>query len=288
MKTRTGNFPIGFMRGGLRSEGPDLDAVIAWMQENGLEVIDGLAPAEVPTVQEAGLLIGTLDLPNPRALLSADAAQRSDAVAENAAYIRANASLGAMKYMVVMIPPDPDLPRAENFSHLIAGYSELVPALEESKARISIEGWPGPGALCCTPETLRALFREIPSPALGINFDPSHLVRMNVDPLRFLEEFGTRVVHIHGKDTELLYDNYYEFGTEQLPTFTQPVAYGAMHWRYTIPGHGVVRWIELLQRLETAGFAGCLSIELEDAHFTTSPKGRRLGILQGAKFLAGC
>jgi sugar phosphate isomerase/epimerase len=288
MKTRTGNLPIGYIRGGLGPDAQDMDFVIAWTRENDLEVIDGVAPDQVKAVQEAGIRIGTIGMRGTRELLSADQAKRKDAVNSCAEYIRANAALGPLNYMVVMAPENPGLPRAENFGYMVESYSELVSALEESKARISMEGYPAPGALCCTPETLRALFKEIPSKAMGINYDPSHLIRMGIDHIQFLREFGERVVHMHGKDTELLTDNYYDFGTEQPPTFAKPVRYGAMHWRYTIPGHGVVHWVEAFRLLESAGYSGCVSIELEDANFTNSAAERKLGILQGARFLAGC
>ncbi len=288
MKTRTGNFPIGFICGGLGSDAQDMEGVIAWAKENELEVIDGVAPDQVKAVQAAGLRIGTIGLRGTRGLLSPDEAKRKDAISACAEYIRANAALGPLNYMVVMAPEDPNRQRSENFGYMVESYGELVPTLEESKARISMEGYPAPGALCCTPETLRALFEKIPSKAMGINFDPSHLVRMRIDYLQFLREFGERVVHMHGKDTGLLTENLYDFGIEQPPTFARPVRFGGMHWRYTIPGHGVVRWVEVFQLLQSAGYSGCVSIELEDANFTNSSEERKLGILQGAHFLAGC
>ena len=288
MKTRTGNFPIGFIRGGLGSDGQNLDAVIAWMKENGLEAIDGIAPEEVKAVQGAGIRVGTINLKRSRDLMSPDKAKREDAVADVAEYIKANAAYGPLNYMVVMAPEDPGKSRAENFGYMARSYGALVPVLEASKGRISIEGYPAPGALGCTPETLRALFKEIPSKSMGINFDPSHLVRMNIDYLRFLREFGDRIVHIHGKDADILVENYYDFGTEQPPTFARPVHFGAMHWRYAIPGHGVVRWVEAFRILKAVGYAGCVSIELEDANYTDTAENRKLGILLGASFLAGC
>ena len=220
MKTRTGNFPIGFIAGGL---GRGAEGVIDWAKENDLEVIDGVPPEQVKDVQDAGLHIGTIGLSGGRGLISADAAKRKDAVDTCNEYISANAALGPLNYMVVMIPENPNLPRSENFGYMVESYGKLIPALEESSAHISMEGWPAPGALCCTPETLRAMFKEIPSKAMGINFDPSHLLRMRINPLRFLREFGKRVVHMHGKDTQLLMENLYEFGIEQPPTFAKPV-----------------------------------------------------------------
>jgi sugar phosphate isomerase/epimerase len=166
-----------------------------------------------------------------------------------------------------MLPEKQELPRAKNFDFLVAGFSELAPVLEKADARIVIEGWPGPGALCCTPETLRALFERIPSPSMGINYDPSHLVRMGIDPLRFLREFASRVHHMHAKDTELLPERLYLLGSEQPATFTPGVHWGGNHWRYTIPGHGVVPWSEVLRILADAGYKGCISVELEDVNF---------------------
>ena len=121
-----------------------------------------------------------------------------------------------------------------------------------------------------------------------INYDPSHLIRQNIDPLRFLEEFAERVFHVHGKDTQWLPENLYEYGSEQPPTFAKRISFGSLHWRYTIPGHGVMRWREAFRILQEQGYAGCVSIELEDANFNGSTDGEKLGFLQGACFLKGC
>ena len=51
---------------------------------------------------------------------------------------------------------------------------------------------------------------------------------------------------------------------------------------------GEVRWVEIFRLLESAGYSGCVSIELEDANYTKSPEERKLGIRLGAQFLAGC
>jgi sugar phosphate isomerase/epimerase len=288
MQTRTGHFPIGFRRlGGWQS---DLQATLAWAQEEGLEVIDLGKDGDIAAkaVLEAGLRIGTIDLLDSTGMISADTGRRTEATAANAEYVRSCAVYGPVNYFVTMIPDKPDLPRADNFGYMVESFGQLVPVLEENGAYLSIEGWPGPGALCCTPETYRAFIMELDSKAVGINYDPSHLIRMNIDPLRFLQEFGDRVRHIHGKDTALLTENLYEYGSEQPPTFAKRIPFGAQHWRYTIPGHGVMRWPEAFRILESKGYAGCISIELEDASFNGSPDTEKLGIRQGGRFLEGC
>lgn len=289
MRTRTGRYPIGFRRGAGEWQS-DLSELTQWASANGLEVIDLRkdAPVSGQIVLDAGLRIGSVDLANNKGMISADRGKRAAAVAENKEYVRACAKYGVVNHFLVMLPDDPALPRAENFGYMVESFAELAPVLEESSARLAIEGWPGPGALCCTPEGYRALFREVPSMAMGINYDPSHLIRMDIDHLRFLAEFVDRVYHVHGKDTELLVEDYYEFGREQPPTFAAPKPFSGMTWRYTIPGHGVARWPEIFGILKAAGYGGCVSIELEDRNFYREPESEREGILQGARFLTSC
>ncbi|HEX8234776.1 MAG TPA: hypothetical protein VF600_02380 [Abditibacteriaceae bacterium] len=61
---------------------------------------------------------------------------------------------------------------------------------------------------------------------------------MGIDPIRFLKEFASRVGHVHGKDTEIINDDLYEYGWEQPATFKENPAFGTTAWRYTIPGQG--------------------------------------------------
>ena len=85
------------------------------------------------------------------------------------------------------------------------------------------------------------MFAAVPSPALGVNFDPSHLVRLGIDYLRVLDEFKARIYHFHGKDTALLPEAQYRFG--HLPPALERlgVVLGGA-WRYCVPGDGAVNW----------------------------------------------
>ncbi len=289
MKTLTGKLPIGFRRGGYKWH-RDLDALLSWALENDLEVIDLGRDGDQTARQalDAGMRIGSVDLPEWQGMISPDKGRRADALARNAEYVRACAAFGPMNHFVVMVPERADLRPIENWGYLLDSYGQLAPVLEENGARLVIEGWPGPGALCCTPEGYRELFKEISSPVMGINYDPSHLIRQGIDPIRFLREFGERVYHIHGKDTELLPEGLYEYGSERPAILAPRIPFGGFHWRYTIPGHGVMRWKEAFRILEEKGYAGCVSIELEDAAFYGDADLERMGILQGARFLAGC
>jgi sugar phosphate isomerase/epimerase len=287
LHTRTGAFPIGFRRGWSAWQ-KDLPGLVAWARENGLGVVDlgGDGDTAGAAVTEAGLKIGSVDLRAWSGLITADDTKREAAIAENNTYIAAAAAVGAKNFFTVLLPDDVVRSRRENLALAIEGLSAIVPALEAVDGHVVIEGWPGPGALACTPEGYRAVLDAIPSKAIGINYDPSHLIRMGIDPIRFLEEFKDRVFHVHGKDTEIFNEAVYEYGTEQEPTLFGGRGFGGPTWRYTIPGHGEMRWTRAFEILAANGYQGAVSIELEDLHFNTDEAGEKAGLLAGAHFLA--
>ena len=287
LKTRTGGFPIGFRRGWSDWQ-RDTAGWIDWAKANGFGVLDlgTTGDTESAAVVAAGLKVGSADLHGWKGLISPDGAKRQAAVDENTAYIEDAAKNGVRNFFAVMLPEDPALPREENFGYMVEGLKLLASVLEKHGGRLVVEGWPGPGALACTPEGYRAMIERVGSSAIGINYDPSHLVRMGIDPIRFVEEFATSIFHVHGKDTELLAEGLYEHGTEHPATFGKNRGFGARHWRYTIPGHGVVRWTRAFEILAAAGYDGAVCIELEDEHFNTDEAGEKAGLLAGGAFLA--
>lgn len=285
-RTRTGNFPIGFRRFWGEWQ-KDLPALLPWARDHHFGVIDLGNDAEqtAPIVLKSALRIGSVDLAEWKGMISPDPAVRQKAVARNIAYIEACAVFGSVNHFTVMLPEKPELPRAENFRYMIESYRQLAPALEAHQAKIVIEGWPGPGVLCCTPESYGAFFRECASPVFGVNYDPSHLLRMGIDPLRFLREFSARVYHVHGKDTELFADELYLYGNEQEPTLGKRHGFGGAHWRYTIPGHGIAPWTKIFQVLAHANYSGAVSVELEDENFNGNTESEKAGLIHARNFL---
>jgi sugar phosphate isomerase/epimerase len=288
-RTRTGNFPIGIRRMWFDWQ-RDLPALLTWASENNFGFIDlgNDADETAPLVAKHNLRLGSVDLKEWKGMISPDKKVRAEAVAKNAAYIAASAAFGPMNHFVVMLPEKPELPRSENFGYMVESYRELAPILEAHQARIVIEGWPGGGALCCTPEGYGEFFKQVPSPAMGVNYDPSHLYRMGIDPIRFLREFVNRVHHVHGKDAEIIEEDLYRYGYFQDATFGKNHGFGGMHWRYTIPGHGASRWTEIFRILAAAKYPGAISIELEDENFNGTLEGEKAGILHSRNFLQSC
>ncbi len=285
--THTGQFPIGFRRGGSPWQ-RDLASLIAWAVEHRFAAIDlgADAPAAAPSVLAAGLKVGSADLLRHRDLLSPDKARRDDALAANADHIAVCAALDIRHFFSLLLPEKPDAPRIDNFRLAVAAMGELAGILESHSAHAVIEGWPDRGALGCNPETCRALFKEVPSTAMALNYDPSHLIRMGIDPIRFLDEFADRVRHVHGKDCAILPDARYDIGHEQPGVFTPAHAYGGWSWRYTLPGAGEMRWTEALTILRDRHYTGLICIELEDENFNGATTTEQAGLLRAAGFLA--
>jgi sugar phosphate isomerase/epimerase len=292
-QTRTGSFPIAFRRGWSDWQ-KNLGNVIAFAKSSGFEGLDiGDLPADqIKPILAAALRVGSVDVKRPwPALASADSAKRKDAVAAAAEHIKSVAAIGVRNFFTVVFPEDDSRNVRESFRFAVDGYAALAAAIAGSGARIVIEGYPGSHpwypALCCTPHSLRAFFKETASDCLMINFDPSHLIRMGIDPVRFLGEFAGRVGHVHAKDTEIKEERIYEFGTLQQSALSDPYPFGGHFWRYTIPGRGVAPWGKLLGMLKDAGYKGAISVELEDQNFNGSEAGEKRGLIASRDFLVG-
>ena len=120
---------------------------------------------------------------------------------------------------------------------------------------------------------------------VGVNYDPSHLVRLGVDHVRFLREFAPHVLHVHAKDTLLLPDAAYEYGAYQPAAFAPPHRWGEHAWRYTLPGRGQVRWADVLSTLAGHGYRGGVSVELEDEDYAGSDDREQAGLRESLAFL---
>ncbi len=287
-KTRTGGFPIGIRLTGPHAAQPLAEAA-AWATSLGFGCVDIFAAhvKAAPAWAAAGLPVGTIDLFEREwtGMLSADAGKRGSAVTLAQTLIRESAAAGVKRFFGLMLAEDVSLPRKETFGYMVETYGQLGDVLRDTGTQLAIEGWPGCNAHCCTPESYRAFLKEMNSPAYGINYDPSHLLRMDIDPLRFLKEFAPQVVHAHGKDTHIDAERLYDLGHEQAPVFAQGLPWGGSYWRYTIPGAGRAPWSQLFAELQAVNYAGYVSIELEDADYNGTLAGEQRGFIASRDFL---
>ncbi len=282
-------FPIGLrIPGKIAAEG--MDNVAAWAKEIGLQVLDlgSPAPNAVDALRTHGLMLGSIDLAGHGDLLSKDPERQAKGKATMQKRIDQAAAVGGKSLFVCLIPGEP-MSRGEAFHLWQENFPPLVEYAESKGVAFAMEGWPGgaptyPSA-AYTPEVFRAMFRAVPSPALGLCYDPSHLVRLGIDYIRFLDEFGDRVRHCHGKDTEILPEGQYNYGYLRAVLDPTP-AFSEGPWRYCIPGDGTVDWARVAYRLEAHGYQGPICIELEDARYRGSLEAEQAGVRKALAHLA--
>lgn len=283
------NFQIG-MRIPPKIGAEGMEKVSSWAAEVGLDTLDvpKLTPEVKAVCENAGLEIGSVDVAQVGQMFSLDEQRRAEAVSRVKNQMTDIAALGGRVLFMCLVPEDHTLSRKESFAIWKETFPDIIQHAEQNGLYIAIEGWPGPAphypTLGCTPETLRAMFNEIPSKHFGMTYDPSHLVRLGIDYIPVLSEFGERVNHCHGKDTEILTDDLYEYGVLQ-STFPEKYLFSEGSWRYTIPGHGEVNWGKVAIRLDQIGYKGAVSIELEDHRYWGSLVAEQQGIVKAAEHL---
>jgi sugar phosphate isomerase/epimerase len=106
---------------------------------------------------------------------------------------------------------------------------------------------------------------------LHLNFDPSHLLWLGIDPIAALRPYAERVVHAHAKDAQTFpgeRDRYGFFGR----AVNREDPWDVGWWRYRIPGRGEIDWGRFVDALYEGGFDGVLSVEHEDPVWGGSPE----------------
>ena len=130
-------------------------------------------------------------------------------------------------------------------------------ACERNKVRILWEPYPEGPNLATSPVGFAALFEGFGnSPYVGLQYDPSHLVRQFMDPIQTARDFVDKIYDVHLKDTEILWPILRAGGIDPVNK--------ARWWRYRIPGMGSISWREFFSVLQDVGYMGAMSIEQED------------------------
>ncbi|PYY60719.1 sugar phosphate isomerase/epimerase [Curtobacterium sp. MCSS17_011] len=125
-----------------------------------------------------------------------------------------------------------------------------------------MEGWHPdgyPGNIAYSPE----LWGWVTGLGFGLNWDPSHLTWIGIDPVETILPFAEHIVHAQAKDLELFPERRNAYGFfGKVDKGDDPWDMG--WWRFRVPGRGVVDWPHVVDRLYEAGFDGTLSVEHED------------------------
>jgi sugar phosphate isomerase/epimerase len=135
-----------------------------------------------------------------------------------------------------------------------------------------------PGFVVYNPETLLRL-RAAAGPAIGANFDPSHLFWQGIDPCAALRALQGAIWHCHAKDTAIHPWNSVTHGTLDTKHYRDELH---RSWIFRTVGYGHPRsfWCDFVSTLRMIGYDGVLSMEHEDSLMTA-----REGLEKGIRFL---
>ncbi len=137
-------------------------------------------------------------------------------------------------------------------------FSELAKRAEDKGVRLAIENCPMGGtwnkATCnigFNPKAWEMMFGEVNSNSLGLEWEPAHQMGQLIEPIPNLKQWINKVVHLHGKDATIDWDEVKRFGVISKDEF----AY------MRLPGFGDTNWRDIFFMLYQHGFEGDICVE---------------------------
>jgi len=173
----------------------------------------------------------------------------------------------------------------DNWPRFRAVWPDLIKFAEDHGVRIAIENcpmlftrdeWPGGKNLGSSPALWRRMFDEIPSPNFGLNYDPSHLVWQQMDYIKPLRDFKSRIFRVHLKDARVDQDRLDEVGI-----LAHPLDYHSPK----LPGLGDVNWGRFLSVLGDTGYDGPICVEVEDRAYEANLDARKRALVQSHNYI---
>jgi len=229
---------------------------------------EGFGPAEAERVRalfdENDLTLSSLAFYDNN--LHPDAAERAAINQHVLALVDAAALLGCPT-VGTFVGRDPGRTVAQNLAEAEKVFAPLVDRAGEKGVKLVIEncvmeGWHPdgyPGNLAYSPELWEWMF----SLGLYLNYDPSHLLWMGIDPVAAIRPYVDKVAHAQAKDAEIFPDKRNRYGYPGIAV-NRADPWDVGWWRYRVPGLGQVDWVRVVDALYEGGFDGVLSVEHED------------------------
>jgi sugar phosphate isomerase/epimerase len=198
--------------------------------------------------------------------LHPDGAER-DAINEHLVRCIDAAALLGCPTVGTFVGRDPTRSVADNLREAEGVFRPLVERAGEADVKLIVEncvmeGWHPdgyPGNLAYSPELWEWMFDL----GLYLNYDPSHLVWMGIDPVEALRPYIDRIPHAQAKDIQVDVAARNRYGWPGRAVVRDD-PWDVGWWRYRVPGLGHVDWVRLVDTLYEGGFDGVLSVEHED------------------------
>jgi len=148
--------------------------------------------------------------------------------------------------------------------------------IENCPMLFTMNEWPGGDNLASSPAIWRQMFDEIKSEYFGLNYDPSHLLWMQMDYVRPIYEFRSKLFHIHLKDAKVFREKLNDAGIMATPLeFHSP----------KLPGLGDIDWGKFVSALTDIRYNGPACIEVEDKAFENSLADRKHSLVLSKRYL---
>jgi len=163
-------------------------------------------------------------------------------------------------HYVAMFPPVPESVIEAGYEDFARRWNPILDVFDSEGVRFAHEVHPAQLAYdyWTSVRTLEALdHRE----AFGFNWDPSHMMWQQIDPVGFIWDLQDRIYHVDCKDTRVRpRDGRHGVLGSHLP-WGDP----RRGWDFVSTGHGDVPWEDAFRALAAIGYAGPISVEWEDA-----------------------
>ncbi|MDX6307611.1 MAG: hypothetical protein QOI06_657 [Nocardioidaceae bacterium] len=162
-------------------------------------------------------------------------------------------------HTVAMFPPVPASMIDRGYADFAERWNPILDVFDEVGVRFAHEVHPGEIAYdyWTTVRTLEAIgHRE----SFGLNFDPSHFVWQDLDPVGFIWDFKDRIYHVDCKESVKRFNGRNGRLSSHLP-WGDP----RRGWDFVSTGHGDVPWEPIFRMLNSIGYPGPISVEWEDA-----------------------
>ena len=137
-------------------------------------------------------------------------------------------------------------------------WGRLAKVAESKGVRIAWENcdmggsWEAPKwNIAHSPQAWEMMFNEVPSDALGLEWEPCHQMNSLIDPLPQLREWMPKIFHLHGKDATIAWDVVRKHGTRGGHAYV---------WHRT-PGFGDTNWTDVISILRQNNWKGAIDIE---------------------------
>lgn len=162
-------------------------------------------------------------------------------------------------HTVAMFPPVPAEMIERGYQDFADRWNPILDVFDDEGVRFAHEVHPSEIAYdyWTTKRSLEAIGHR---PAFGVNFDPSHFMWQDLDPVGFLWDFQDRIYHVHLKESRKQLDGRNGRLGSHLP-WADP----RRGWDFVSTGHGDVPWESIFRMLNFIGYEHSMSVEWEDA-----------------------